>query len=117
VDHPEQPTLACVVDYRSRKKLATRGDRGVTCRPDQLINIVGDAVVIQELPDCGRKSRFEIIIDFVLARAKAGAAQQMLDDMLTVSNPLPFGGIASILHDGTPRRHHTPPDIRDATLF
>ena len=117
MNHAEQPPLAGIIDDGARKKFTSRGDRNVTRLPYQLVNVVWDTLVMQELLNRIREAKFEVIVDFILTGAEAGAAQQVLDDMLAVPNPFAFDGISPLLHGRAPGRHHTPPAMGGMNFF
>ena len=87
VNHAEQPALTGIVDDGARRELAAGGDGDISGLADQSIDIVGDGLVVEQLPDGGAQPEFEVVVDFVLSRAEAGTTQQVFDHMLAVPNP------------------------------
>ena len=85
VNHPEQPALTRVGDVRRREKLPSRGDRYVSWLADVVVNDVVD-LFVGEQPGKGEgrtaESKAGVDIDFLLRRAKSGAAKNVVDLLL-----------------------------------
>src|SRR5262249_18821072 len=79
VHHPEQPPLPRVGDVRVRGKLSARGDAEISRLRDLLVDVVGDAVVVDEQVDRLGDRKISVVVQFVGTCAEAGAAEQMFD--------------------------------------
>jgi len=110
MNHAEEPALSRIIDDGARQELSSRGNCHVAGLPDQRIDIVGHDFVIEQLTNRSAQPQLEVILDLVIAGAKTGTPQQVLDDMLAVPYPVPLGGIATrLMHRSlTPGANHTP---------
>ena len=85
---------------------------------DQRIDIVRHCLVVDQPTHRSAEPQFEVILDLVVARAEAGAPQQVLDHMLAV--PYPFSlalgsGRVCCIGRLAPRRESYPCPAGDGT--
>jgi hypothetical protein len=82
VHHAEQPPLPRVGDIRGRVERSPRSDAGVPHPADEIIDVVGLGVVVDEVRDSSGKAeeaQTGVLGDLRLGGAEAGTPEQMLE--------------------------------------
>ena len=79
VDHAEDPALACILDVDVGREEVFGGNERMVGASDALIDVVGSALVVDEIVDRSRMRHVAIDVDVRDADAKTGTTKQVID--------------------------------------